>query len=65
MSHVCLLKKEAKVSTASKFVSMGNSNSSDPPSDGSNECLLEKLEKDNIFVREDLQNINVIIRTLI
>ena len=44
---------------------MGNSNSSDPPSDRSNECLLEKLEKDNIFVREDLQNIDVIIRTLI
>ena len=32
LSEVCLLKKEAKVLSASKYVCVVNSNSSDPPS---------------------------------
>ena len=43
---------------------MGNSNFSDPPN-VANECLLEKLEKENSFLRENLQNRNIIIKILI
>ena len=44
---------------------MGNSNSSDPPDAVVNEHLLKKLEKENSFLREDLWNKNVMIKTLI
>ena len=44
---------------------MGNSNSSDPPDAEVNEHLLKKLEKENSFLREDLWNKNVMIKTLI
>ena len=40
---------------------MANSNSSDPPSDVANECLLKKLEKEQ-FLRVDLQNKNIIVK---
>ena len=43
---------------------MGNSNSSDPPNNVGHECLIEKLEKENRFLREDLQNKNITIKIL-
>lgn len=43
-----------KALSASKYVSVGNSNSSDPPDAVVNEHLLKKLEKENNFLREDL-----------
>ena len=65
LSGVCLLKKEEKTLLASKNVSVVNSNSSDPPNAGANERLLEKLEKENSLLRKDLQNKDVIVKTLI
>ena len=64
-SEVCLLKKEAHTLYVSKYVSVGNSKSPDPPSIVGNECLLEKLEKENRFSRENFQNKNIFIKTLI
>ena len=58
LSEVCLLKKETRTST-SKYVSMENSNFSDPLNTVANERLLEKLEKENTFLRDDLQNKNI------
>ena len=61
MSEVSLLKKEAKSLSTTNYISMANSNSSDPPSDVANECLLKKLEKEQ-FLRVDLQNKNIIVK---
>ena len=49
LSEICLLKKEAKALSATKYVSVGNSNSSEAPNAVANERLLEKLEKENSF----------------
>ena len=63
LSKACLLKKEAKALSAN--VSVGNSNSLDSPNAMANELLIEKLEKENSFLREDFRNKVVIIKTLI
>ena len=44
---------------------MGNNSSSDPANAVASDCLLEKSEKENSFLREDLRNKDVIIKTLI
>ena len=49
LSEISLLKKEAKALSATKYVSVGNSNSSEAPNAVANERLLEKLEKENSF----------------
>ena len=49
MSEVSLLKKEAKALSTTNYISLANSNSSDPPNDVANECLLKKLEKEQFF----------------
>ena len=54
LSEVCLLKKEAKVLSASKYVCVVNSNSSDPPS-----AVANKQEKNRKKKNTDL-NKNII-----
>ena len=65
LSDICLLNNEIEALSPSKYVSMGNNNPSDPSNAVANERLLKKLEKENSFWREDLQNENIIFKTLI
>lgn len=65
LPEVCLLKKEAKALSASNYVSLGSSNSSDSLNAVANECLLKKLAKENCFLRKCLRNKDVVVTTLI
>lgn len=49
MSEVSLLKKEAKALSTTNYISMANSNSSDPPNDVANERLLKKFGRKTDF----------------
>ena len=54
LSEVCLLKKEAKVLSASKYVCVVNSNSSDPPSAVANKQEKNRKKKKNTDLNKNI-----------